>query len=306
VSGSHAADSPSAAELSLALVGATDSLIVVVAGDGRILLANPALERFTGRPAADLRDCYLWDVLVVPEERGLARVAVADAVAGGHLIPDEVEWLSVGGVRRRVALHNSVLADETGRPYAAAFVGADVTERREQEAASARRALTDPLTGVGNRRVVFAALQQHLDAATGDGCGLLFCDVDQFKSVNDRHGHAAGDQLLMELAGRLQGLAGPDDVVARLGGDEFVLLTPGTDPTALRALARRVARGMRTPVRTSAGPLSVGVSVGSSTGRAGEDPDELMARADRDMYGTKTRRRRSRPRPPQVTVRIPG
>ncbi|MCW2695992.1 MAG: Diguanylate cyclase with sensor [Modestobacter sp.] len=300
------APSRSAAELSLALVGATDSLICVVDGAGRILLVNPALERFTGRPATDLRERVLWDVLVVPEERALARVAVADAVVGGSLIPAEVEWLAAGDVRRRVALHTSVLADGDGRPYATAFVGADVTEQREREALSHRQASTDPLTGVYNRRVVFAGLQQHLDAEKGDGCGLLFCDVDQFKSVNDRHGHAAGDQLLVELAARLQRLSGPDDIVARLGGDEFVLLTPGTDPAALQGLARRITRGMREPVQTSVGPVSVGVSVGSATGRTGDDPDELMARADRDMYGSKTRRRRTRPRTPQVTVRIPG
>ncbi|GAB3347079.1 GGDEF domain-containing protein [Modestobacter lapidis] len=303
---SHVAARPSAAALALALVGATDSLICVADGDGRILLANPALERFTGRPAAELLDRHLWDVLAIPEERGLARVAIADAMAGGNLLPHEVDWLAAGGGRRRVALHNSVLADATGRPFAMAFVGADVTERREREALSHRRATTDPLTGVGNRRVVFAALRQHLDAATGDGCGLLFCDVDQFKIVNDRHGHAAGDQLLVELAGRLQQLSGPDDVVARLGGDEFVLLTPGADPAALQALARRVGRGLRRPAQTPAGPLPIAVSVGRAIGRAGDDPDELVARADRDMYGAKTRRRRTRPRPPQLTVRIPG
>ena len=302
---SHAPPRPSAAQLSLALVGATESLICVVDAQGRILLVNAALERFTGRRSADLLDRVLWDVLVIPEERGLARVAVADATAGAHLVPAEVEWLAAGGVRRRVALHTSVLADGDGRPYAAAFIGTDVTEQREREELSHRQASTDPLTGVYNRRVVFAALQQRLDPATGDGCGLLFCDVDHFKSVNDRHGHATGDQLLVELASRLQELAGPDDVVARLGGDEFVLLTPGTDPAALQALARRVSRAMRVPVPTSAGPLPVGISIGSSVGRAGEDPDELMARADRDMYGSKTRRRRTRPRPPQVTVRIP-
>ena len=297
---------PSAATLSHALVGATEALICVVDGAGRILLANPALERFTGRPSADLVDRRLWDVLVVPEEVHLAQEAVADSLAGGQLLPKEVDWLAAGGVRRRVALQNSVLTDASGAAYATAFVGIDVTEQREREALSNLQATTDPLTGVGNRRVVFEALQEHLDPVTGSGCGLLFFDVDHFKAVNDQHGHAAGDQLLVELAGRLKAVSGPGDVVARLGGDEFVLLTPGTDAEGLEALARRVGRGMRVPVCTAAGELAIGVSVGSSIGRAGEDPDELMARADRDMYGAKTRRRRSRPRPPQVTVRIPG
>jgi cyclic di-GMP phosphodiesterase Gmr len=304
VSGQRAAPY-SAAALSHALVEATESLICVVDGDGRILLANAALGRFTGRAAADLVERRLWDVLVVPEEVHLARAAVADAMAGGDLIPTEVDWLAASGDRRRVALHNSVLADETGRPYATAFVGSDVTERREREALTRWQASTDPLTGVSNRRVVFEVLQEHL-AGGRDGCGLLFCDVDRFKQVNDRHGHAVGDQLLVELARRLGELAGPDDVVARLGGDEFVLLSFGADEAGLTALARRLAQAMRAPVQTSAGAMPIGVSVGSALGLPGEDPDEVMARADRDMYGTKTDRRRSRPRRPQKTVRLRG
>ena len=296
----------SAEQICSALVEATDSLICVVDGEGRILLVNAALERFTGRAAADLVGRCLWDVLVIPEEVELARAALADAMAGGHLIPQEVDWQADCGIRRRVALHNSVLVDEAGRPYATAFVGSDVTEQREREALSHLRANTDPLTGVGNRRVVFQELLEHLDPATGNGCGMLFCDVDQFKAVNDRHGHAVGDQLLIELAGRLERLSRPGDVVARLGGDEFVLLTPGTDPEALAALAVRVERVIQAPVQTSAGPLLIGVSVGSAIGRSGENPDELMALADRDMYGAKSRRRRHRPRGPRVALRDRG
>lgn len=291
----------SAAQLSHALVEATESLICVVDGDGRILLVNAALERFTGRAATDLVGRCLWDVLVIPEEVELARAAVADAMTGVRRIPKEVEWLAAGGVRRCVALHNSVLADETGRPYATAFVGSDVTERRRLEELSHQQASTDPLTGVGNRRVVFEALQEHL-SATGRGSGLLFCDVDQFKQVNDEHGHAVGDQLLVELAKRLSDLAGPEDVVARLGGDEFIVLSPGADQSSLAALAGRLGQSMRTAVRTSAGALPLRVSVGSALGRPGEDPDELLARADRAMYGTKTLRRRNRPRSSQAKV----
>jgi cyclic di-GMP phosphodiesterase Gmr len=295
----------SAAQLSHALVEATESLICVVDGEGRILLANAALERFTGRAAADLIDRFIWDVLVIPEEVHLAQAAVAAAMSGEHLLPAEVDWLAVSGTRRRVALHNSVLVDATGRPYATAFVGSDVTEQREREALSDRLASTDPLTGVGNRRVVFEVLRQNLDATAGAGCGLLFCDVDRFKQVNDQHGHAAGDQMLVALAQRLRSLAGPDDVVARLGGDEFVLLSPGADEAALAALACQVEAGVSTPVPTSAGALPIGVSVGSAVGRAGEDPDELMARADRAMYGTKSRRRRSSPRSAEPTADSP-
>jgi cyclic di-GMP phosphodiesterase Gmr len=296
----------SAEHLSHALVEATQSLICVVDGDGRIVLTNAALERFTGRTADDLLGRAVWDVLVIPEEVDLAQAAVSAAMAGEHLVPAEVDWLADAGIRRRVALHNSVLVDGAGLPYATAFVGTDVTERREREALSARLASTDPLTGVGNRRVVFDALTEHLDAATGAGCGLLFCDVDQFKQVNDRYGHATGDQLLVELARRLRNVAGPRDVIARLGGDEFVLLSPGADEAVLAMLAARVDRVMRAPLQTSGGGLLVGVSVGSAIGRAGDGPDELMARADEAMYGTKSRRRRGRARPEQATATVCG
>lgn len=297
---------PSAAQLSHALVEATETLICVVDGDGRILLANPAVERFTGRPAADMTDCFLWDVLVIPEEADLARAAVAAAMTGGHLIPGEVDWLAASGIRRRVALHHSVLADDQARPYATAFVGRDVTEQREREALSVLQATTDPLTGLGNRRRVFEALREYLDPTTGGGCGLLFCDVDRFKQVNDEHGHAVGDQLLMELARRLRRLAGPDDVVARLGGDEFVLLTPAADPTHLRDLVRGLDEAMRAPIRTCAGAMSIHMSIGTAVGHAGEDPDELMTSADLDMYGAKRRRRRSRPRAAATSSCLPA
>jgi diguanylate cyclase (GGDEF)-like protein/PAS domain S-box-containing protein len=293
------------AQLAHALVEATDSLICVVDGEGRILLANAALERFTGQPAADIVGRHFWDVVVIPEEVELARDAAAGAMAGVQHIPTEVDWLAAGSARRRIALHNSVLADQTGRPYATAFVGSDVTERRRREALSHLQASTDPLTGVGNRRVVFEVLLEHLRPA-GQGCGLLFCDVDRFKQINDENGHAVGDQVLVELAERLRDLAGPDDVVARLGGDEFVLLSPGADQASLAALADRLGQGLLRPVRTPAGDLRVRVSVGSALGRPGEEPDELMARADRAMYGSKTTRRRGRPRSSRPAVRVPG
>jgi diguanylate cyclase (GGDEF)-like protein/PAS domain S-box-containing protein len=291
----------SAADLSRALVEATDSLICVVDRDGAILLANAALARFTGLAATDLLGRCLWEVLVTPDEVHLARTALAAAFAGGHLIPGEVDWRAASGTRR-VALDNSVLTDDDGRPYATAFVGTDVTEDRAREELSHLRATTDPLTGLGNRRVVFDALQRQL-APAGGGCGVLFCDVDLFKTVNDRYGHAVGDQVLVEIAARLAALSGVGDVVARLGGDEFLLLTPGADGDALTALARRVAAAVREPVQTTAGPLQVGVSIGSAVGLPGADPDELMARADRDMYGRKTRRPGNRTRTPGA---VPG
>jgi diguanylate cyclase (GGDEF)-like protein/PAS domain S-box-containing protein len=282
--------------LSAAVVRSTRALVCVVDADCRILLANPALERFTGIPAAELRGRFFHDVYVAPEHVLLAQDAIARAMDSGVAYPQEGDWLAAGRVRRRIAMQNDVLLDGDGRPCAVVCVGVDVTAEREREARLRLRAQTDLLTGLPNRSALFEALHSALDPAEGAGCTLLFCDLDRFKEVNDRHGHAVGDQLLAEVATRLSGLAGAGDLVARLGGDEFVMLSRDGGPSRLAGLAEAVVDRFRVPFHGPDGDLAIGVSVGTAVGRPGEAPDAVISRADRAMYGAKSRRWRSEPR----------
>lgn len=267
-------------------VDASDALLCIVDGDGRILMTNPALQRFTGRTAEEMSGVPFWDVYVVPEHVALSQDAVARAMETGVAYPQEGDWLTGAGERRRVAMRNTVLRDDQGRPYAVGCVGLDVTDDRRREAQLHLRAQTDLLTGIPNRGALFDALHARLQ--DGPGCALLFCDLDQFKVVNDRHGHAVGDALLAEVAGRMAGIAGPGDLVARFGGDEFVILCSGRSEEELVALAAEVDAAVRTPFPGPQGPLSVGVSVGIAVGLPGDDADGLIGRADRAMYGAKT------------------
>jgi cyclic di-GMP phosphodiesterase Gmr len=189
-------------------------------------------------------------------------------------------------------MRNNVLTGPDGRPYAVATVGIDVTEQRRREEQLAQRARTDRLTGIPNRHTFFEELSRLLDAPAADPCGVLFCDLDGFKTVNDVHGHGIGDAVLREVAARLQAAAGPGDVVARFGGDEFVVLSPGCDETDVDDLATLVRERVVPPVPTAAGPLRVGMSIGAAVGRPGDAADDVIARADRAMYGAKTRQRR--------------
>jgi diguanylate cyclase (GGDEF)-like protein/PAS domain S-box-containing protein len=276
-------------------VDATDTLLCIVDGRGRILFSNPALQRFTGRTEKELAGERFWDVYVVPEHVALSQDAIARAMATGTAHPQEGDWLTGAGERRRVTMGNTVLRDAAGRPYALGCVGLDVTDDRRREAQLHLRAQTDLLTGLANRGALFDALQAGLDA--GSGCALLFCDLDGFKTVNDELGHAVGDAVLAETARRMAGLAGPEDLVARFGGDEFVILCPDPDRTDLRRLADRVVAAVCAPLPGPRGPLSVGVSVGVAVGRAGDTPDDLISRADRAMYGAKSHPHRQPGRP---------
>ncbi|MGY1716444.1 GGDEF domain-containing protein [Geodermatophilus sp. SYSU D01106] len=280
------------ARLAHGFVEGTDALVCVVDGAGRILLANPALQRFTGRPPERLLGELFVDVFVAPEHRELALDAVARAVDTGRAYPQEGDWLTADGTRRLIAMRNNVLSGPDGRPFGVATVGLDVTEQRRREEALAQRARTDRLTGIPNRHTFFEELGRRLAQQDGVPCGVLFCDLDGFKVVNDVHGHAVGDAVLAEVAARLQAAAGGDDVGARFGGDEFVVLCPGCEEDDVAELAARVRERVTAPVPTVAGALRVGVSVGGAVGRAGDAPDEVVARADRAMYGAKTRQRR--------------
>ena len=280
--------------LARATLEATAALVLVCDDAGRVLLANPALQRFAGRSREELVGRPFWEVVTLPEETELARAAVAMVLSGRPAIPGEVDWLTGDGDARRIELQTSVLTRDDGTPYAVAFVGIDVTSHREREAQVRRQAVTDPLTGLANRSALFAVLAARLHVETGDGCSLVFCDLDGFKAVNDRFGHAAGDRLLVAVAGRLRELAGPDDVVARLGGDEFVVVSRGIDPGGAAARARGIERAVREPFDVAGEDVRVGVSTGTSTGGPGEDPDSVMNRADMAMYGVKSVRRARR------------
>ena len=285
-------------DLLQAFVDASDALLCIVDGGGRILFANPALRRFTGRTDEELLGQRFWDIYIVPEHVALARDAVERAMATGTAYPQEGDWLTGDGERRSVSMRNTVLRDEAGRPYAVGCVGVDVTDDRQREAQLHRRAETDLLTGIANRGALFDALRAHL--TDGVVCGLLFCDLDRFKRVNDEFGHTVGDALLADVARRMAQLADPGDLVARFGGDEFVILCPHGQLDRLAMLAEEVAETVRTPFSGPDGPLIVGVSVGIAVSRQGETPDDLIGRADRAMYGAKVhphrqagRRRRS-------------
>jgi diguanylate cyclase (GGDEF)-like protein len=167
----------------------------------------------------------------------------------------------------------------------------DISERKEHEAQLARLANEDSLTGLPNRHwflhFVPAALGHA--KASGQGVALLFIDLDEFKQVNDSHGHAVGDRLLQAAATRLLSQLRPSDRVARFGGDEFiVLLSPFDADEQVGMVAERIIQAFSKPFQIGEEQHAIGASVGISVfPRDGEDATTLIRHSDIAMYAGK-------------------
>jgi diguanylate cyclase (GGDEF)-like protein/PAS domain S-box-containing protein len=275
----------------------TSTGMLLLDGHGGILDANDAAADLMGvaGPAAVGRSSLR---LVHPEDRALVRTWLGALQDGTNA--------TVGGERRilrpdgtTIWVHLS-LARLPSRPAVYIAHLLDVSERRETEARLAHQALHDPLTGLPNRALLFDRLAQAVRAAFrgGPGVTVLYLDLDDFKAINDTHGHAVGDRVLMTVADRLVRVLRPADTVARLGGDEFAVVAEGLPEQAAQELAERVAETLSQPVALADGAseLPVVASVGvAHSSFVPLDVDALMTAADADMYRAKQRNRAARP-----------
>ena len=272
------------------------SAVVVVdvrAPDSPLLYVNPAFEAITGYSSAEVvgRNCRL---LQGPDTDPAALRALARALARGE------EHTAVLRNRRRDGtgwwneLHLSPVVDERGELTHYLGYQNDVTARVEAEALLARQATEDSLTGLANRTHLLDHLAGALaHAEEGDRCvGVLFVDLDGFKAVNDRHGHAAGDRVLVQVAGRLRAALRASDLVSRTGGDEFVAVLADLDPLDAHRVVERLAVDVASCLRR---PFVVGDTTAALSGSVGTalaprdagSAEQLLARADAAMYRAK-------------------
>jgi diguanylate cyclase (GGDEF)-like protein/PAS domain S-box-containing protein len=168
-------------------------------------------------------------------------------------------------------------------------VAASVAARARLETDLARRASLDALTGLVNRSELEHVLGQHL-ARAGTDVAVLFLDLDRFKAVNDARGHAFGDRVLAHVAMRLATAVRRGDLVGRIGGDEFVVLAGGASEQEALELARRLEHEVASIVSFEGVALDIGVSIGTTIGRPGDDPQRVISAADALMYRAKSSR----------------
>ncbi|WP_369130472.1 diguanylate cyclase domain-containing protein, partial [Modestobacter roseus] len=235
------------------LVEASSDGVAIVGADLRLEFTSPAARTLLGVPDG-VPHPLLLDLL---HEEDRARVARELTTAAGEVTPAlHLRVPSAAGEPRDL----EVTHHERPRSGRRVLHLRDVTTRRRRERELERMAFTDHLTRLPNRALLFQEMARP--TTTGDRC-LLVLDLDGFKAVNDAAGHEAGDQLLIEVARRLDGLVRADDLVARLGGDEFAVLVTGAEAAAAEA-AQRIVEVLGHPYRIGEQTFVVGASVGLS------------------------------------------
>jgi diguanylate cyclase (GGDEF)-like protein/PAS domain S-box-containing protein len=260
---------------------AAEARLRAVAALGERALAGADLDELAADAAERLRE-------TLPLRRAEVRVANGDVlVFGGDAGTTEVR-VELGADDELVAsLDRTIDEEESAFLRAIATILGTALARLRTEERMRHEALHDPLTGLANRTLLRDRLEHALarSAREPQPTGVLFIDLDNFKAVNDRFGHAVGDAVLAELAGRLRSVVRPADTVARLGGDEFIVVCEAVDRDSAVALGRRMEEAIRRPLDVGGTEHELSASIGIALGR--EDPEALLARADAAVYRAK-------------------
>ncbi len=257
---------------------------------GDVTFQSPSVRKVLGYGSEELIGRPLLE-LIHESDRVSVQAILDEMTSLSSLEPATVvfRWRHSDGSWREVeATVTNLLKD----PTVAGLVlnGRDVTEQAELQAQLAHQAFHDPLTDLANRTLFRDRVEHTLDRRTAHDApvAVLFVDIDDFKTVNDSLGHAAGDELLVELASRIRGCLRAGDTAARLGGDEFAILLE--DTTSAEDVATRIGEALADPFVLNVKEVFVTASIGISISEVGQGgADELLRNADAAMYAAKSR-----------------
>jgi diguanylate cyclase (GGDEF)-like protein/PAS domain S-box-containing protein len=278
----------SEARFRLIVDNVVDYAILMLDPQGHIVSWNTGAERIKGYRAEEIIGQH-FSRFYLPEDRDTPERALRVAAVEGRF---ETEGLRVrkDGSTFWANVVITALHDESGTLRGFGKVTRDLTERKRSEERLAYLAQYDPLTKLPNRHMLHDRFVQALaQAPNGVHVGCLYIDLDRFKYVNDTFGHGVGDELLIQVAARLQQCVRGTDLVGRLGGDEFaVVLSSLARPEDAAAVAQKVITAMAAPFNLHGRESYVSASIGIAICPAdGGDADTLLRNADTAMYSAK-------------------
>jgi diguanylate cyclase (GGDEF)-like protein/PAS domain S-box-containing protein len=265
--------------------------VITISDHGDVRMVNESAERLLGRSRDELIGRRVSDVFIARDDEP-KRPPIVELVERGATDVREATLFTLGGRRVPIEYTRTAIESAEGERYGEVIVFRDISARKEHEDAMRRMAYRDDLTGLPNRISLADRLTLELAHArrNRESLGVLYFDLDGFKSINDEFGHAAGDALLVAVGERLRASLRAGDTVARLGGDEFVVLLPGVAGVAeARRVGEKIIAALQTPVRWEGRELTTSASIGIALfPRDGDQPDTLLRRADKAMYRAKS------------------
>ncbi|SDJ98035.1 sensor domain-containing diguanylate cyclase [Billgrantia gudaonensis] len=263
--------------------------------DGRVLKINRTELEWLGYRAEEVIGKRCYRDFVTPETRAAFDQAFQQVLGLGQEGAAECELLCRDGTRLPVVIQATAHVTEDGFQYSRATVF-DLSERKKLEERLAEQAMTDPLTGLGNRRYLEDQATMEIARAERSGAplSLIAIDLDHFKRINDTYGHDVGDLVLQEFAHLTRQMLRDGDVLCRMGGEEFAIMLPGTGEKQAMQVAERLRQAIeRAPAKVGRsisrdGTLAYSISLGVTLVNAGETSLKLaIKRADKALYTAK-------------------
>ncbi len=273
------------------LVSNASDVILIAAADGTIMYESPAVASVMGYQGASRAGASAFDALHPGDAAAVRQLFHDVAEQPNALVATRFRARHSDGTWRHLEGVAKNLLDD---PAVGGVVinYRDVTDRSTLEEQLRHQAFHDALTGLPNRALFMDRLERAVvrTRRSDQELAVLFLDIDDFKAINDRLGHAAGDNVLIAVADRVRGSLRAADTTARMGGDEIAILLEDSSAAAAEETARRIHAVLRQPIALDTTELVVGVSVGIAVCRRGSpSADELLRNADVAMYGAKSR-----------------
>lgn len=271
------------------LVQHASDMVILTDNDSTIRYLSPSVERILGYDLAALQHTRLLDMVHEDDLAGVQTMFDLALRQPGVSAPFECRIRHRNGAWRHIETISTNRMDDAS-VQGMVLNSRDITERKALEAQLIHEAFHDPLTGLVNRAAFNDRVAQALTRVERKDSTLavLFLDLDNFKTINDRWGHAAGDHVLITVAERLRECLRTTDAAARLGGDEFAILVEDIPDTAAAVqVAERVLDVLHQPLALEGQELYLGVSVGIAWSYEGQSVTDLLRHADSAMYSVK-------------------
>jgi diguanylate cyclase (GGDEF)-like protein/PAS domain S-box-containing protein len=271
------------------VIDETGDAVVVSDAVDRVVMVNPAFLNLTGMSPTEVVGKSA-ELLGLPPLRESHLPGIIPALSSGQRWSGESRQVCQNGRTLDTWLSVSTLRNELQRVTQHIRVFSDISILKAQQRELAEQARHDSLTGLPNRRAFGERLNQAMARARRNPQTLatLFIDLDGFKAVNDRYGHATGDELLVEVAKRLLDCVRLTDCVCRLAGDEFTVILEGAGhPDEVIRICKRILERLNQPHELMGDIVIVSPSIGAAVYESGETPDQMCQRADAAMYAAK-------------------